>query len=159
MAQILYLSTWFVTGLSTFNGPFIIWNPFIHFMSNKCNPPYIMPHVISSNAPSEVLGFVSSIDHFYSSPLSIIYHSYHWFGLWWQTPWNPKGSSSLFDHANDRPTAWAPSHFISLHPLLFVSSRRVLDHLLSFLTLDAQVWEKQSGRGIRIAMPELLLVL
>ena len=33
-------------GLSTFNGPFIIWNSFINFMSNEFNPPSIMPHVV-----------------------------------------------------------------------------------------------------------------
>ena len=46
MAHILNLSTLLVMGLSTFNGPFIIWNYFINFMSNEFNPPYIMPHVI-----------------------------------------------------------------------------------------------------------------
>jgi hypothetical protein len=46
MAQILYLSILPIMGLSTFDGPFIIWNSFINFTSNKFNPPYIMPHVI-----------------------------------------------------------------------------------------------------------------
>ena len=47
MARILYLSTLIVMGLFTYKGPFIIWNPFVNFMSNECNPPSIMMHVIS----------------------------------------------------------------------------------------------------------------
>ena len=46
MTQILYISILLVLGLFTFDGPFIIWNSFINFMSNEFNPPYIMPHVI-----------------------------------------------------------------------------------------------------------------
>ena len=42
----LYLSILLVMELSTFNGPFIIWNPFIIFMSNEFDPPYNMPHVV-----------------------------------------------------------------------------------------------------------------
>ena len=41
MACILYISILLVMGLSTFNGPFIIWNYFI-----KMNSPYSMPHVV-----------------------------------------------------------------------------------------------------------------
>jgi len=33
-------------GLSTFNGPLIIWNSFIIFISNDFNPLYIIPHVV-----------------------------------------------------------------------------------------------------------------
>ena len=46
MAHILNLSTLLVMGLPTFNGPIVIWNSFISFMSNDFNPPYIMPHAI-----------------------------------------------------------------------------------------------------------------
>ena len=46
MAQILYLSALLVMGLSTFNGPFLIWNPFKFLNSNEFNPPYIMPHIV-----------------------------------------------------------------------------------------------------------------
>ena len=45
MAHILYLSILLVMGLSTINGPFIIWNYIINYMSNEFNPPYVMPHV------------------------------------------------------------------------------------------------------------------
>ena len=47
VAHILNLSTLLFMGLSTFNGPFIIWNYFINFKSNEFNPPYIMPRVVS----------------------------------------------------------------------------------------------------------------
>ena len=40
------LSILLVMGLFIFNGPFVIWNSFMNFMSNKFNPPYIMPHVV-----------------------------------------------------------------------------------------------------------------
>jgi len=43
---ILCLSIFIVMGLSTCNGPFITWNPFINFMSNEFNTPYIMPYII-----------------------------------------------------------------------------------------------------------------
>ena len=46
MAHILYLPILLVMRLFTFHGPFIIWNYFINFMSNKFNPPYIMPHFV-----------------------------------------------------------------------------------------------------------------
>ena len=46
MAHILNLSTLLVMGMYAFNEPFIIWNYFINFMSNKFNPPYIMLHVV-----------------------------------------------------------------------------------------------------------------
>jgi hypothetical protein len=45
-AHILNLSTLLVMGLSTFDGPFNIWNSFIDFMANEVNSPYIMPHVV-----------------------------------------------------------------------------------------------------------------
>ena len=46
MAHVVYLYTLLVMGLSTFNGPFIIWNYVLKFKSNKFNSPYIMLHVI-----------------------------------------------------------------------------------------------------------------
>jgi len=35
-----------VMELSTFNGPLIIWNSIINFISNKFNSPYVMPHTV-----------------------------------------------------------------------------------------------------------------
>ena len=56
MAHILNLSTLLVMRLSTYNGPFIIWNSFIIFLSNKFNPPYIMPHIVFKMHLSELFG-------------------------------------------------------------------------------------------------------
>ena len=46
MAHVLYLSILLVMRLSTFNGPFIIWNYFYKFYVKRINPPNIMPHVV-----------------------------------------------------------------------------------------------------------------
>ena len=51
MVHIVYISTLFIIGLSTFDAPFVIWNAFI---SNEFNPPYIMTHVILKFALSDL---------------------------------------------------------------------------------------------------------
>ena len=47
MAHTLYLSILLVMGLSTFNGPSIIWNSFVIFMSNGFNAARCLQNALS----------------------------------------------------------------------------------------------------------------